>query len=933
MKHSKVLIKYILIFQLLTTVCFSPLFAQQNDTLALSSQNVPGDKMLDLAYGKQTAKSLSESIGTVYSDQLLKSSVTNVGNALFGRIPGLIVRQGSGEPSNDLPTLLIRGLASFVNSGVLIFVDGFEYSYDGLSLEEVENVTILKDAAALAPYGMRGANGVILITTKRGEVGKTKLIGNLQYGIQQPTQLPDLLDSYNYSRLYNEALANDGKLQAFTAADLQAFKDGTDPYFHPTVNWFDEVLKKQSSVLTGNLNVSGGSENVRYYVLMDLLKNTGLYNNTTGVFPNINTNELQNRFIFRSNFDVTLTKNLSLALNLSGRLNQLHSPFNSSSTIWTHMYNTAPNLYPVLNPNGSLGGTQIERDNVYALVSKTGYSNVSDRRFQGIFRLNHKLDFITEGLSASAAISLNNWYAGSENYSLQNAVYELSKGPSGETVYNMYGQDGTLSYSTPSNHNNRSGLEGRLEYIKDFGEHQINSMVLYQQDRFIIPGNNFAIQHQGVAGRLQYGYKERYFGEFTFGVNGSENFQLGKRFGFFPAISAAWLISEEDFLKDNKVLNFLKVRGSYGIVGNDNFGVTNYSGNSRFMYLDSYVGATGYYFGSGNSSSGGTGEGTVANPDITWEKSYKTDFGVEARLLNSFYLMIDLFHEKRTDLFSPRSLEYPGIYGRSWTLENYGEITNRGFESSLQFNKLINDVGISAGINLAYNHSLIKSRKEFYPITVGSSVSQYIGLEAIGFFSSTADIANSPEQSFGQVQVGDIKYKDQNSDEVIDFLDMVPVGKNSIPELDYGINLGITYKGVGIEAFLQGQDNLSIYVSNILTGPMGGANAQYSEFAMNSFSENNMSATYPRLTTEKNPNNYQTNSIWVMDGSFLKLRSIELSYQLPGHLLEHMLMSSAKVYLRGMNLFSIDKFNGLDPETITGYPAMKTIYGGVRFEF
>lgn len=857
--------------------------------------------------------------------------MTNVGNALFGRIPGLIVSQGGGQPGNDLPQLFIRGLANFTNSGVLVFVDGFEYSYEGLSLEEIESITILKDAASTAPYGIRGANGVVLITTKRGKKGNTQIGANFHYGIQQPTQLPEFLNSYDYSRLYNEALVNDGRQAIYTDEDLQAFKDGSDPYFHPNVNWFDEILKKQSPVFGGNLNISGGSDFVRYYVLMDFLESIGPYDNTTGMFPDINTNEDFQRYVFRSNFDVTLSKTLNASVILGGRLINFNSPGTSSNVIWEQMYRLPPNLFPVMNPDGSLGGTQLYRHNPMALVSKAGYSETDDRRFQGTFRLTEKLDFITKGLSASAAVSFNNWFTVSDIYTRQFAVYELSEDASGEIVYNIYGEDESLTYSNPSDQNNHSNFEARLDYGKGFDQHQIDAMLMYQQDRFIISGNDLPYGHQGVAGRVQYGYKNRYFGELTFGLNGSESFPKGHRFGFFPALSAAWVISEEDFLKDNQILNYLKVRGSFGLVGNDNLGM-NLSGNDRFMYISTYRSGTRYYFGSSNSSASSIDEGFIANPDFTWEKSYKKDLGVEMKLINDFDFMLDLFHEKRTDLFSPRALEFPEIFGVGWSYENYGEVINKGFETSLLYDKKINEIGIIAGINLAYNHSTIKKRKEFYPVTKGHSVTQYFGLEAIGFFSDQSDIDNSPVQTFGQVTVGDIKYKDQNGDNIIDNSDMVPVGKNWIPELDYGINLGISYKGISLSAFLQGQSNRSIYISDFLAGPIG-SNAQFAEFAMNSYSASNTNAAYPRLTTTDNPNNYRENSIWVMDGSFIKIRSLELAFQIPKKVIEHLAMSSAKLYLRGMNLFSKDKFDSLDLEILSGYPAMKTCYAGVRFEF
>ncbi|GEP88368.1 TonB-linked outer membrane protein, SusC/RagA family [Chitinophaga terrae (ex Kim and Jung 2007)] len=922
--------KIFAVFISLQSLAFAHAYAQQ---LPDSSRSLRDSSRLPVAYGLQPAWQITSAQSHISGDQLRPSSAATLSNALYGRLPGLTVLQGSGEPGYDVPGLAIRGLASYRNTDILTFVDGFESPFDQLTADEIDKITVLKDAAATAMYGMRGANGVLLVTTKRGMAGKPKITFGAQTGWQSPTRLPEFLDSYNYATLYNEARRNDGQPERYSAADLEAYRSQSDPYFHPDVNWYDEVLKKSAPMSNYQLNVSGGNDNARFFVLLNVLKNTGLYKNTDRKREeNSNANFL--RYNFRSNVDINVTKRLSASLDLAGRVEDRTYPGTGAGNIWDNMMLIPPNAFPVKNPDGSYGGASIYRNNPVGLVLAKGVASTHDRNMQATMRLKYDLDQVTKGLAISGAISFNNWFRGNDDKQKDFAVYQLLRGTSGDTIYNKFGDNTTASVNDGQNNQwRRTNTLFNLTYDRSFGKSDINALLQYQQDVYTISGNNVPFAHQGAGGRITYSYSRKYIAELTFGYNGSENFPKGKRFGFFPALSAGWILSREAFLQSAGWIDFLKLRASYGLAGNDQVG------GRRFPYQQYYYGGNGYYFGTDNHYAGGMDEGSLGNPNVTWEKARKANIGVEGNFFrNRLNFVLDVFHERRTDILAERSSSIPGYIGVGLPSENIGIVNNKGLEVSLGFEEN-NAKGIGYFINASasYAHNKIEYMAEAqrpfaYLNRTGQSIGQPFGLQAIGFFKDEAEIAASPRQTFAPVKPGDIKYKDQNGDGIIDIYDEVAIGKPSIAAWTFGLHTGIRFKGLSLEAFFQGATGRSV----MLQGPLVWAfvnDAKAAPLALGRWTpETAATATYPRLTTTANDNNYRASDFWQRNGNFLRLRNVELGYTLPAKVSKIVSLQQTYLYVNAVNLFTIDAVKLTDPEVLIGYPVMKSVNIGIRVQ-
>lgn len=920
--------KIITILTAMSTLFSIAVHAQAvRDSLPDSTRLVP------VAYGMQPAWKITSAQSRLDGGELRKSSATTLSNALYGRLPGLTVMQGNGEPGYDAPALAIRGAGSYRGSGILTFVDGFESPFDQLAADEIETITVLKDAAATALYGMRGANGVLLVTTKRGAVGKPTISFNAQTGWQSPTRLPEFLQSYDYARLYNEARQNEGQPARFSQADLDAYRSGNDPYFHPDVNWYDEVLRKSAPLSNYDLNISGGNKNARFFVLLNVLQNKGLYNHTDRKKEeNSNANFL--RYNFRSNVDINVTKRLSASLDLAGRVEDRSYPGAGAGDIWGNMMLIPPNAFPVRNPDGSYGGTSLYRNNPVGLVLGKGVATTHDRNFQATMRLKYSLDQVTEGLAVSAAVSFNNWFRGNDDKTKNFAVFQLMRGTGGDTIYNKFGENTTAAVNDGQNNQwNRTNTLFHVTYDRTFGAHALNALLQYQQDVYTISGNNVPFAHQGLGGRFSYAFDQKYIAEFTFGYNGSENFPGGKRFGFFPAISAGWILSREAFLQSSTWISFLKLRASYGLTGNDQVG------GRRFPYQQYYTGGNGYYFGTDNHYSGGMDEGSLGNPDITWEKAAKANVGVDVLLWKErVNIMLDVFSEKRTDILAERSSAIPGYLGVGLPAENVGSVNNRGFELQVGYRKeAATAVGffVNASASYARNRILFMAEAQqpfSYLNRTGQPINQPFGLQAIGFFGDEAEIAASPRQTFAPVKPGDIKYKDQNGDNIIDIYDEVKIGKPFLPEWTFGLHAGIQYRGFDLEAFFQSVTNRSV----MLQGPLVWAlvnDAKAAPIALGRWTpETAATATYPRLTTTANDNNYRASDFWQRNGSFIRLRNLELGYTIPSNVIRRVGLQQTRLYVNAVNLFTIDDVKLADPEVLTGYPVMKSVNIGLRLQ-
>lgn len=887
-----------------------------------------------IGYGSQPKWMVSSAVSSVSGSELSKSFAPNLANTLYGRLPGLTVMQGGAEPGEDSPTLFGRGINTFgPDNGLLIMVDGIEGTFEKWTADEIESIVLLKDASATSIYGSRGANGVLLVTTKRGQEGPLQISLSTQQGFQSALRIPDFLGSYDYARLYNEALNNEGLPDFYSPDDLAAYQSGSDKFFHPDVNWYDEILRKRAPVSNYNLNFRGGNNGIRYFVSLNALKNNGLYNKTDDLSDN-SENASYSRYNLRLNLDIAVSKRLSMALNIGGAIENKSTPGGSNTAdIFTRMATIPPNAFPVHNPNGTFGGSPIYT-NPLGDILESGYYTSNGKTFQGTVKLTEQLDKIAPGLSISGLISFNNYSQSFLNKVRQYARYSISKDPSGDIVYNQIGQNTSLVGQTGQGSQWRNyTLQGFLNYDRSMGSSTLGAMMMFNADNYSQSGINQNFEHVGMGGRFTFANQQKYIAEFSFGYYGSENFPDGSRFALFPALSLGWIASNEGFLRDNNLITFLKLRGSYGLVGNDNIG------GQRFMFYQEFVSAPGYYFGTGNSSFGGRAEGPLANPDVTWEKEKKFNIGFEATILKRLEVSFDIFDHNRFDILAKPYNTFPQFMGFSIMPDlNLGELNNKGFEAVARFNSkqdanleyFVEGSAWYARNKIINNSEGVKAYDYLYQ--TGNSVGQPLVLESIGFFENQADIDASPRQIFTTVQPGDIKYADQNGDNIIDQNDYYPIGKPIVPQLTLGLHTGLRYKNFDFDLLFQGVTNRSVYLSGNYFYAFQN-NAKISTFALQRWTpEAAGTANYPRLSAQNNLNNFQPSSFWLHNGNFIKLRSVEIGYSIPENTIEKIRLKSLRFFLNGTNLFSIDDLDFTDPETLTGYPAYRTISIGARIK-
>ena len=890
-----------------------------------------------VAYGIQPKWMTTGAVSSVKGNEL-KSFVPNIANMLNGQIPGLVVQQWGCEPGADSPAMNARGVNTYGSgTGLFIVIDGFQSTeayFQQLTPQEIESITLLKDASATAIYGSKGANGVLLITTKRGTSDKIKINFSIQSGFQQPLRLPEFLGAYDYATLYNEALVNDGKSPFYTPMDLEAYKTGNDPIFHPDVDWYGTILRKAAPITNYNFTASGSNEYFRYFVLLNVLDDRSLYRKAGNV-SDFSKNGTYTRYNFRTNIDVKLSKRLQGAVTLGGTIEDKTNPGTSENTsgMFDLMSSIAPNAFPVYVSTGMYGGNSMYSNPLGDLM-QTGYTSYNGRSLQAIFQLKGDLGFITPGLSVNGAVGFNTYFKSYSKKSRQYARYSVDRDNADEIIYTTYGQNTSLAGDESSSSQWRDySLQASLNYNRTFnGLHNIDAIYLGSYNDYVVTGTDLSYKNIAMGGRVTYSYDKRYIGEFSFGYNGTENFPKGHRFGFFPAGSLGWILSNEAFLKGNPILNYLKLRASYGIVGNDNIG------GIRYMF-DQYYDGYGYHLGNSNNVQDGLVQGKLANPDVTWEKEKKFNVGFEATLVNKIDVSFDYFIQKRSNILSQPYRTVPDYLGISRPDINIGKVGNKGLETSIRYNgigkkDLTYFVETSlwyAKNKVVYNAEAILENEYLYG--TGRIVGQPFVLEAIGFFKDEDDILKSPTQTFTDVRPGDIKYKDQNKDGKIDSNDYYPIGYTSMPQITLGLHGGITFKGFDMDIFFQGAANRTVYCGGKYYHAFQN-DAKVSSIALGRWTpETAETATYPRLSSENNLNNYQASSFWQKNGNFLKLRSLEIGYTLPFQLSRKINLEKVRIFANGTNLFSLDHMDGFtDPETMSGYPALRIISFGLSIQ-
>lgn len=931
--------------------------------IVLKSSNTLLEEVQVVAYGAQKKVTLTGSISSVNTDELLKVPTASIGNMLSGVLSGVSSIQSSGQPGGDDPDVFIRGISTLntMNAKPLYLVDGVERSFFQIDPNEVENITILKDASSTAVFGVRGANGVIIVTTKRGKEGKAKINVSFSYGIQTPTRMPEFVNSYDYATFLNEAYTNDGKDPKFTPEAVEAFRTHSNPIIYPDTDWMELLFKSSAPQTQGNVNISGGTERVRYFISMGMLDQKGFFkNHDTRYDANFNFN----RYNYRANLDIDFTKTTLVAINMGGRVEKRNFPRSGDdiNQLFRRIYWATPFSGP-----GIVDGKWIKGNSQYLPVGLSdGLGNIYGRGYGSKttnvvnldLALTQKLDFITKGLQFKIKVAYNSGYDHTKERATSIESYQpwyrkdvtWMEHPAGsdpnEVVYIQDGEAGLISYAESFGKSRDWYAEASFDWKRDFGLHHLSALALYNQSKTYYPDSDYPgipRGYVGLVGRVTYDYDNKYLIEGNVGYNGSENFAPGNRYGFFPAVSGGWVLTQEEFLKDNPVVNFLKIRASYGIVGNDRYHPYGTGFMDRFLYLsNSYFIGSGYQFGTGTSWSPGAYEKSFGNSGLSWEKSAKQNYGIDFSLFNQKLSgSIDYFYEKRTDILAKASTD-PIIHAMSLPVLNLGIVSNKGVELNLKWNHKINSFRYWTNLNVSYAKNKIVYQDEVpseytYTLKTGHPVGQPFGLKVRGFYyEGMEDVA---DHSY-VLKEGDVVYEDLNHDGKIDDNDKTAIGYPSYPLLNAGLTLGFEYKGFDFSMLWVGATKTSRVLEETFRKPLGETydrSLMSHQFTDRWTPETAATAKLPRATIDGVKNNYRDSELWVKDASYLRLKNIEIGYNFRLPFMPKIGMEKMRVFMTGYNLLTFDKLKISDPESMSSgvpqYPVMRVINFGLNVSF
>ncbi|SIN68895.1 SusC/RagA family TonB-linked outer membrane protein [Chitinophaga niabensis] len=933
-------------------------------TMPESSENL--GEVIVVGYGTQKKVSVTGAISSVTTKDLLQSPVANISNSLAGRMSGLLARQSSGEPGKDGSTLRIRGVGTFTGSQEpLIMVDGIEVSnYNNIDPNEIESVSILKDASSTAIYGVRGANGVLLITTRRGKEGKPQLNLTTNAALNSFVDLREPMNSGEYTRSYNAARKYDSYITSavytprFSDADIAKYESGEDPIMYPSTNYYDMLLKKTSLQTQQNLTISGGTEKTRYFISGGLFNQEALFKQTK-LDPGWDAQIKFKRYNFRSNFNFDVTKKLKIALDLSLQNEHRRGSNWNTNRIIQAIGDAPPWQSPGILDNKII--TQGYSQPVSPVVNLlgSGYSKEYISYLNGTVRVDYDLDVIIKGLSIHGKISYQNFNSKRDTYSKNVVTYSVRREADGKLLFRPQSLEEPFGYSEAIGKNRRSYAEAGLNYNRVFGHHTVTGLLLYNQTKLFDPNLAFLVPngYQGLVGRITYSYKDRYLLEYNAGYNGTENFAEGRRFGFFPAYSAGWIPSMESFFPQNDIVTFLKIRGSYGEVGNDKLN------NARFLYRPtSYTYSNGYYFGEAgvNFSQYTTPvEGALGNELLTWERAAKKNIGLEVKFWkNKFAITADYFSEMRSNILASRQT-IPVITGATFPPYNFGKMQNKGIDGDISFNDHAGNVQYWVRGTFTFARNKILEMDEIpqpmpYQQRTGHRVGQYFGLISEGLYNTWAEVndAKRPASQWNnnKIQPGDIRYRDVNGDGIISESDYVPIGYSNFPEQLYGMSFGASYKGFDISVLFQGATKVSTDLPSRakIAFPLDiGAYKGLLESWSQERYERGLPINYPHLAigTDAQQHNYKESNFWIRDASYVRLKNMEIGYTLSANTLRRIGISAARFYVNGNNLLTWHKLPpGIDPEQPVNmydgnsngaepYPIVKTINFGLNLKF
>lgn len=895
---------------------------------------------------QQTNAESTGAVSTVYAENIDKSSAFSIGNSLYGNVLGLTTMQSTGVVWEQMPSMYIRGLKTLNgNNGILLVVDGLERDNNWQALkyitpEEVESVSVLRDAAALALYGYRGVNGVVNIVTKRGKYDTREINFSYDHAFNYMTRKPELADAYTYASALNEALTNDGKQVRYSQNELNAFKNGTSPYLYPNVNWWEEVFRDRGASDIATLSFRGGSTKMRYYTMMNLQNNRGFIKNFD-TNADYSTQEKYSKANFRTNLDIDLSPKTKMQANIMGILNEFSRPGMGSDNLISKLYQLPSAAFPIRTESGLWGGntTWGENWNPVALTEGRAYSKGHTRGLYADMSLRQDLSSLTKGLGASVRIGYDNLASYWENHT-KGYKYGMASVASWENGLPIAGEEITGGKDTEMSGDSKLDWQYRafnfqmnVDWQRQFGVHSLYSMLLYTYKYDNAKGINNTFYRQNAGWYTHYGFKNRYFADFTLMASASNLLAPDHRWNVSPTVGLAWLISNEKFMQSQNVVDFLKLRASFGMLNTDNIPGNGY-------WNETVGGGNGYPINNNFGGDGGWHEGRLASVNGTTEKAYKYNAGVDATLFKGLTLTVDGFYERRSDIWVSSDGQNSAVLGASGSYVNAGIVDSWGTEIGANYYKKMGNVELNLGGTFTYNRSKIIEMLEEpaaydYTRSTGNPVGQIFGLQAIGYFVDQADIDNSLPQQFGPVKAGDIKYKDMNGDKVINSDDRVAMGYNSTcPEIYYSFSLGLEWKGLGFSAQFQGVGNYTAILSGTYYHPLVDNTTISNYVYRNRWTPETPNARFPRLTTETVDNNLQTSSLWLADRSFLKLRNCEVYYKLPSSWLNRFWVKNAKVYVRGVDLLCFDSIDQLDPEAMNNsYPATRSIHVGLLVGF
>lgn len=915
----------------------------QTVNVEMSSDAQQLEEISVVGYSTQRKVSVVGSVTTLKPSELKIGGVSSISNTLAGRVAGLIGIQKSGEPGKDVSEFWIRGISTFgANSSALILIDGIDRgssSLNELAPEDIESFSILKDATATAVYGARGANGVVLINTKRGQEGKVSINVNVKTMIETLPRLPNYVDAYDYARLANEARIVRGDKSVYSPEVFDIIKYNMDPDLYPNVNWQKEILNKNTWGMQGNINISGGSKLARYYMSAFYRTNDAIYKQTG--MERYNSNVRRNQYAFRSNIDVDLTKSTLVSLLLSAKLVDENYPgIGNTNQIWEAQANLTPLTVPVRYSNGQLPAYgKDEKSSPSVLLNETGFRTQHENTIESLIKIEQDLSFFVKGLKATGSISFDNY---NNHITKREKMPDLYRATdrnwnTGELMTLKTVVAKPLTFESASYGIRTIYLEAKAEYNQVFNEkHRTGALFLYNQKDYqrtdatevlaSIPRRN-----QGIAGRLTYSYDDIYFLEANFGYNGSENFPKGQRFGFFPSMALGYVLSNYEFVKEKApFINTLKLRYSYGLVGNDQI-----RNDVRFPYLTTVsLNSPGYAFGDQGQNgyyNKGVTDAVLGSTGLVWEKATKQNFGIDMKLWNAVDITVDAFIDNRNNIFMQRAT-LPGTIGvgtKPWG--NVGKMKSWGADGTASYTRTFGDLMVELRGNFTLTRDKIIDYDEVparYPYLAmkGTSFGITRGLIALGLFKDEEDVNCSPTQ-FGKVMPGDIKYQDVNGDGKIDDYDIVPIGNSDVPKLQYGFALAASWKGFDFNLFFRGASKVDYFMGGAGYYPFAGGvtgnvlsivNDPSNRWTPASYSGDlsteNPNARFPRLTYGENLNNNRESTYWMADASYLRLKTLEIGYTLPKRLLTRCGMSNLRLSLIGDNLCVWDNVKLWDPE-------------------